>query len=139
MSVIHRFTGEEFALNWEGATHRDYNSPGVKGATGKVLIGPADGANNFVFRYFRVEPGGNTVLEQHPHDHGVLILHGRARVRLGEQEFEVGPRDLVYVSPNDIHQFSTLGAEPLGFLCVIPPKEKKPEDVARIANSAPVP
>ena len=40
MSVIHRFTGEEFALNWEGATHRDYNSPGVKGATGKVLIGP---------------------------------------------------------------------------------------------------
>ena len=79
------------------------------------------------------------MLEQHPHDHGVLILHGRARVRLGEQEFEVGPRDLVYVSPNDIHQFSTLGAEPLGFLCVIPPKEKKPQGRCSNCNRAPVP
>jgi quercetin dioxygenase-like cupin family protein len=125
MSVIHHFTGQTNSLDWEDATHHEYNGPGVKGAIGKVLIGPADGANNFVFRYFRVEPGGNTVLDQHPHDHGVLILHGRARVRLGDQEFEVGPNDLVYVSPNDVHQFFTVGDEPLGFLCVIPPKEKK--------------
>lgn len=124
MSVIHRFTGAEGAFDWEAATHRDYNSPGVVGASGKVLIGRDDGALNFVFRYFHVEPGGNTMLEEHAHDHGVLILHGRARVRLGDAFFEVGPRDLVYISPNDTHQFHTLGDEPLGFLCVIPPKEK---------------
>jgi quercetin dioxygenase-like cupin family protein len=139
MSVVHRFTGVAFALDWEGATYREYNGPGVKGASGKILIGPADGAANFVFRYFRVDPGGNTVLEHHPHDHGVLILHGRARVRLGEQEFEVGPQDLVYVSPNDVHQFHTLGDEPLGFLCVIPPKDKRPASADRAVITAPAP
>ena len=72
----------------------------------------------------KVLPGGNTVLEHHLHDHGVLILHGRARVRLGDTSFEVGPNDLVYISPNDTHQFHTLSDEPLGFLCVIPNKEK---------------
>ncbi len=124
MSVVHRFTGEDGSFDWEGATHRDYDAPGVVGASGKVLIGRGDGADNFVFRYFRVAPGGNTVLEQHAHDHGVLILHGRARVRLGDEAFDVGPRDLVYVSPHDVHQFHTLGDEPLGFLCVIPNKDK---------------
>ncbi len=124
MSVVHRFTGEANALNWEGARHREYDAPGVVGASGKVLIGRDDGADNFVFRYFRVLPGGNTVLEHHLHDHGVLILHGRARVRLGDASFEVGPNDLVYISPNDVHQFHTLGDEPLGFLCVIPNKDK---------------
>ncbi len=124
MSVIRRFTGEDTAFDWEAARHRDYEGPGVKGASGKILIGRDDGAEHFVFRYFRVEPGGNTVLEQHLHDHGVLILHGRAVVLLGEDEFEVGPHDLVYVSPNDLHQFRTLGDQPLGFLCVIPNKDR---------------
>lgn len=124
MSVIHRFIGAPHDFNWEEAKHRDYDAPGVVGASGKILIGREDGAHNFVFRYFRVLPGGNTVLEEHAHDHGVLILHGRARVRLGDHTFEVGPNDLVYVSPHAIHQFHTLGDEPLGFLCVIPNKDK---------------
>ncbi len=124
MSTIHRFVGAEDAFDWEGARPRDYDVPGVVGASGKVLIGREEGAENFVMRYFHVQPGGNTVLEHHAHDHGVLILHGRASVRLGEAVFEVGPRDLVYVSPHDVHQFHALGAEPLGFLCVIPNKAR---------------
>jgi quercetin dioxygenase-like cupin family protein len=124
MSVIHRFTGTDDSHDWENATHREYDVPGVVGASGKILIGKAHGAENFVFRYFHVLPGGNTVFDQHPHDHGVMILHGRARVILGEEEHEVGPRDLVYISPNEVHQFFAIGEEPLGFLCVIPPKDK---------------
>ena len=62
-------------------------------AIGLVLIGKADGARQFIIRYFRVEPGGWTALENHPHDHGIFILHGRARVLLGKEEVEVGPRD----------------------------------------------
>ena len=59
-------------------------------------------------------------MERHPHDHGVFILRGRARVRLGSEEVEVGPRDVVYVPGNELHQFQAIGDEPLGFLCVIP-------------------
>lgn len=125
MSVAHPFTGTEDNFDWEGSVSRSYDKPNVRGASGKILIGPKDGAYNFVFRYFRVEPGGWTALEQHPHDHGVMILHGRACVRLGEREVEVGPRDIVYISPNEVHQLRPVGDEPLGFLCVIPPKKNE--------------
>ena len=47
-------------------------------------------------RYFAAQPGGHTSLDQHAHDHGVYVLHGRARLRLGD--------------------------EPFGFLCVVPAK-----------------
>jgi quercetin dioxygenase-like cupin family protein len=97
-----------------------YDAADVVGVSAKVLVGPGEGAPNYRLRYFRVEPGGNTSLDQHAHDHGVLILHGRATVRLGEQQVVAGPRDVVYVPGNEVHQFSALGDEPLGFLCVIP-------------------
>ena len=125
MAVVHRFIGEENNFNWEGAIPRDYDKPGTKGAEGKILIGSADGAQHFIIRYFRVEPGGWTALESHHHDHGVFILHGRARLLLGEEEVEVGPRDLIYIAPDEVHQLRPVGNDPLGFLCTIPPKKEE--------------
>jgi oxalate decarboxylase/phosphoglucose isomerase-like protein (cupin superfamily) len=46
--------------------------------------------------------------------------YGRALVLLGSDEVGAGPRDVVYVPGNEVHQFRALGDEPLGFLCVIP-------------------
>ena len=83
------------------------------------------GARQFIIRYFRVEPGGWTAIENHPHDHGIFILHGRARILLGEEEVEVGPRDAVYIAPHEVHQLTPIGDEPLGFLCIVPPKENE--------------
>jgi mannose-6-phosphate isomerase-like protein (cupin superfamily) len=123
MSTIHKFNGTPFSCDWQGATHRDYDKEGVKGASGKVMISTADGAPHFLFRYYHVLPGGNTVLESHAHDHGVMILHGRARVRLGDRDFEVGTNDIIYISPWEVHQFHTIGDVPFGFLCVIPNKD----------------
>ena len=120
MGVVHRFVGQDGALDWEGVVVQRYDADDVVGVSAKVLVGPAEGAPNFRIRYFRVEPGGNTSLDQHPHDHGVLILHGRASVRLGDQQVTAGPRDVVYVPGDEVHQFRALGDEPLGFLCVIP-------------------
>jgi len=117
---VHRFVGTGGAFDWDGVPEKIVDKPEAAGVTGKVLIGPGDGAPNYRVRYFRVEPGGHSPLERHPHDHGVFILHGRARVRLGSEEVEVGPRDVVYVPGNELHQFQAIGDEPLGFLCVIP-------------------
>jgi quercetin dioxygenase-like cupin family protein len=125
MSVIHRFNGKENNFNWEGAIPRDYYKPGTKNSEGKVIIGKADGAKQFIIRYFRVEPGGWTALESHPHDHGIFILHGKARASVGTEEVEIGPRDAIYIGPDEIHQLRSIGNEPLGFLCVIPPKENE--------------
>lgn len=125
MGIVHRFIGKENDFNWEGAIPRDYYKPGTKDSAGKVIIGKTDGAQNFVFRYFRVETGGWTALESHPHDHGIFILHGKARVLLGEETIEVGPHDVIFIPPDEVHQLIPIGDEPLGFLCVIPPKEKE--------------
>ena len=121
MGVIHRYQGD---FDWEGVNLGFYASEGIKGASVRWLIGPAEKAPNFALRYFEVEPGGYTALDQHPHDHGVMIMRGQARVLLGEEEFEVAHGDVVYVPPNEVHQFRSIGEEPLGFLCIIPAVER---------------
>jgi len=120
MGVVHRFQGEENAFDWEGVAEKAYEAPDVAGTTAKILIGPAEEAPHFRIRYFRIEPGGHTSLDRHPHEHGVFILHGRALVLLGDDEAEAGPRDVIYVPGDEVHQFRAVGDEPLGFLCVIP-------------------
>jgi quercetin dioxygenase-like cupin family protein len=85
------------------------------------LIGPADGAPHFRVRYFEVPPGDSTTVERHEHDHGVLIQQGRARVTLGNDTHDLGPGDVVYVEPNELHSFEAVGDETLGFICVAPP------------------
>jgi len=124
MSSIHHFTGTENAYDWDDVVKLEYADGPAKGASGKIMIGNQEGADHFVFRYFRIEPGGySTIDDTHAHDHGVLILHGRAIAHLGGKVEEVGPNDVLYFEPWMPHYLETLGNEPLGFLCVIPNKK----------------
>ena len=111
--------------SWEGVARRDYGQAGVER---HELIGPEDGAAAYRVRYFRVAPGARTALERHPHDHGVMIEQGRARVTLGEERHELGPGDVVYVAGGELHCFEALGDEPLGFVCVAPPATRSNSD-----------
>ncbi len=123
MGVIHRYKGQ---FDWEGVELSRYpperDIKGMKGVSVRWLIGPAEEAPNFALRYFEVEPGGWTSLDQHAHDHGVVIMRGQGRVRLGEEEFDIAFGDVVYVPGNEVHQFKNTGEEPFGFFCVIPAK-----------------
>ena len=119
MGAIHRQTGER---EWDGVEAVGYDDPAVAGVEKRELIGPADGAPHYRLRHFHVPPGGRTARESHPHDHGVVIVSGRARVTLGDAEHEVGAGDAVYVGGDELHCFETLGDEPLEFLCVSPAK-----------------
>lgn len=126
MSAIHHFCGSETGWDWENVLEYPFkpSDTSSKGASGKIMISPQEGAANYVFRYFRIEPGGHSHFKDiHAHDHGILILHGRGIVHLGEEPHEVGPRDIVYISPMDEHWLEAAGDEPLGFLCVIPGAE----------------
>lgn len=128
MSKIHRFAGTEGRYHWDVSVPLEINDPSAKGVVGERMIGEPDGQPNYYFRYFNVEPGGHTFLHSHVHDHGMMILHGRAIVMIEGEEYEVGPKDIVYISPDDLHQVRNAGDEPLGFLCVIDPKAMKPSD-----------
>lgn len=121
MSIIHKFIGKQNDLKWEGVRVREYGDK-FEGVTRQVFIGPKEDSNNFHMRYFRLEPGTHSNLESHPHEHGVLILHGNAKLQLNNEFYEVKPNDAILISGNDLHQFVVQGEEPLGFLCVIKAK-----------------
>lgn len=125
MGVIHRLNGsEEGEFRWQGVPVRAYGpeNSGAERATRQILIGNEEDAPHFHLRYFAVQPGGHTSLDQHAHDHGVYVLHGRATLRLGEEMHKLEAGDVVYIPGNEVHQFFTQGEEPFGFLCVVPAK-----------------
>jgi len=123
MSIIHRATSvEQGELRWQNVAQRVYGSDNNRAdrATCQVLIGHDEHSSNFHMHYFAIQPGGYTSLDQYLHEHGVYVVHGRALLRLGEEEYEIGPGDVVYISGNEIHQFFALDAEVFGFLCIVP-------------------
>jgi len=122
MSTIHKFNGTPSQFSWEGIPVHAYGEEFV-GVTRQVPIGEAEGSDNFTIRYFRLEPGTHSNLEHHPHEHGVIVVHGRARCQLNEQFHDVGPFDSIYITGNDLHQFVQQGDEPFGFICVIKAKK----------------
>ena len=125
MGMIHRFKSlEEGELRWQDVQVSSYGHQNSRAdrASRQILIGNEEQAPHFHLRYFAVQPGGYTSLDQHAHDHGVYILHGRAHLHLGGEEHELQTGDVVYISGNEVHQFFTVGDEPFGFLCVVPAK-----------------
>ncbi len=95
----------------------------VSGAVGcamRCLIGQDDGAPSFSMRQFDVAPGGHTPKHQHPYEHEVFVLEGQGVVLQGDTEHPLQPGTVVFVEPNEIHQFRNTGSGPLRFLCLIP-------------------
>ena len=123
MGIIHRQgTIEDGELRWHGVPVQAYGpeNSGAGKATRQILIGAVENSPNFHMRYFAVQPGGHTSLDQHVHEHGVYIFHGHALLRLDNDEYELNPGDVVYIPGNEVHQFFASGQEPFGFLCVVP-------------------
>ena len=88
----------------------------------RVVIGPKQGAPNFVMRVIDMAPGASY---SHSHDweHEVFILEGNGvtRDKTSEETFEKG--DVIFVPAMDWHQFENTGKETVKFLCLIPYKE----------------
>lgn len=95
----------------------------MEGSTGcqvRWLVDQSEGAPNFAMRQFEVAPGGYTPKHSHPYEHEVYILQGAGVILEGDHEHPLRPGDVVYVAPNDIHQFRNTGSTPLKFLCMVP-------------------
>ena len=123
MGIIHHQDNRENGeLRWHDVPVLAYGpeNSGADRATRQILIGNDENSPNFHMRYFSVQPGGSTSLDQHAHEHGVYILHGHALLHLENNEYELNAGDVVYISGNEVHQFFASGQEPFGFLCVVP-------------------
>jgi quercetin dioxygenase-like cupin family protein len=105
------------------STEIDQNTvemPGAEGCKVRWLIGTSDGAPNFSMRQFEVEKGGYTPKHSHPYEHEVYVLEGIGTVLEGDTEHEIKSGDVLFVRPDEVHQFKNAGDMPLRFLCLIP-------------------
>jgi ribulose-bisphosphate carboxylase large chain len=92
-----------------------------------VLVGKAGEGTAFHVRYFEIAPGGFSSLEEHGHEHAVVVLRGRGQVQLGEMVHDLGFGDTVYVAPHEVHQFRNPSPdEPFGFLCMVDAQRDRP-------------
>jgi quercetin dioxygenase-like cupin family protein len=93
---------------------------GAAGCRVRWLIGEGDKAPNFAMREFEVAPGGHTPKHFHDYEHEVYVLTGRGAIVDGDNERPLAAGDVIFVAPNDVHQFRNTGSEPMKFLCLIP-------------------
>lgn len=93
---------------------------GAQGARMRMLIGPDDGAPNFAMRMFTVDPEGHTPLHSHDYEHEIYIVEGEGFLKGADGEHPFKSGDVIYVSPNELHQFRNTGSGTLRFLCLIP-------------------
>lgn len=114
-------------FRWQGIERIPYKEPGVdwSAVTRQLLVGPEEDVP-FHLRYFEIEPGGHTTYERHEHQHVVVALRGRGEVRLGDRWEPVNYGDVVYVAPNEPHQFRADGDEPFGFFCIVTADRDRP-------------
>lgn len=124
MGVIHKFRGRDDLFDWDGVSKEPYPNERGRHVSKRDVIGTRDGAKNFSIRYFEIAPGGHTSLDEHAHDHGIIVVRGRGTILLGDTKHDIGYGDAIYISPYEKHKFENNSEDPLGIICVIPPKEK---------------
>jgi quercetin dioxygenase-like cupin family protein len=84
------------------------------------LVNEKQGASNFAMRRFEVAPGGSTPYHAHEWEHEVYVLEGDAVAVSKNGEAPIGPGSVVFVEPNEEHNFKNTGEKNLVFLCMIP-------------------
>jgi len=88
------------------------------------LITKDMGAKNFAMRIFEVESDGYSPLHKHPWEHEVFILDGSGQLFDGKTATPFNAGDVVFVPPDEMHQFKNDGKAVLRFICLIPYIEK---------------
>jgi len=85
----------------------------------QVLLGPAEGAQNFALRKFSMGPGGGMPLHTNAVEHEQYVLAGRARVTVGERVHEVAAGHALFIPAGVPHSYQVVEA-PFEFLCIVP-------------------
>ena len=95
----------------------------LDGSEIREVAGPPSGnAVNQSLAEAAVRPGGETAEHFHRITEEIYFFtHGAGRMRLGDEEREVGPGDTVVIAPGVRHKLWSTGAEPLRLLCCCSP------------------
>jgi quercetin dioxygenase-like cupin family protein len=99
-------------------THFD-NGP-AHGVAARVVIGKADGANNFCMRVFEIAPGGHTPKHSHDWEHEMFVHSGTGEVFGNGQWNSVRFGNILFIPSNEEHQIRNSGKESLTIVCLVP-------------------
>jgi quercetin dioxygenase-like cupin family protein len=115
------------AFRWTSVAHQPYKQDGsapFKDISRQVLFHEDSLACEL--RYFEMEAGGYSTLEQHEHAHAVMILRGSGECLVGHEVRAVRQFDLVSIPAWQWHQFRATANEKLGFLCMVNAERDRP-------------
>ncbi len=95
----------------------------LDGSQIRELAGPAwTNVRNQSLAEATVPPGAETAEHYHPRTEELYyFIAGRGRMRLGEDESDVGAGDCVVIAPGVPHKLWNRGEEPLVLLCCCAP------------------
>jgi quercetin dioxygenase-like cupin family protein len=97
------------------------DTQGYAAVTKQVVLGPEDGSDEIVLRYFSVATGGATPYHSHDFPHLVKVEAGQGvAVDKDKNETPLVAGDYVYVDANEIHNFKNTGETPFDFICMVP-------------------
>ena len=94
----------------------------AKGTKVRWLISKERGARNYEMRIFEVS--GYTPFHRHNWEHEVYVLEGKGIVKSDDKEVGIKAGSVVFIMPNEFHQFINNGKEILKFICVIPTRRQ---------------
>jgi quercetin dioxygenase-like cupin family protein len=99
---------------------------GYENVRKQIVLGPDDGSNEIVLRYFSLGPGGASPHHRHDFPHLVKIEAGNGVALDGTgQEHPLQVDDYVYVKENETHCFRNTGSGSFDFICIIPRRGEK--------------
>lgn len=115
-------------FQWSGISPAPYKTDdgSFLGVSRRVFVGESGESPSFHTRYFEVAPGGYTTLEQHQHEHVVVVMRGKGVALVGQRRLALSFADVLYIAPDEVHQLSNSGDEPFGFLCIVNAKRDRP-------------
>ena len=107
-------------VNIDEIPDKGVNRVYMAGVSIRYLVVEEFGAPNFELRYFEVQKGCKTSVDEHPYEHEVFVLKGRGKLLVNDKEYPLRPNDAILIEPNEKHRLVQEGEEALGFLCIVP-------------------
>ncbi len=128
---LYRFQPEGF--RWSGVKVEKYKQEGAdwKDIVRQNIIGVRGENTKFHFRYFEIMPGGNSSYEVHSHEHVVVCVRGKGKVRLGSRLIDMNHLDVLYIKAETPHQLFNPYDEPFGFFCIVDSERDRPRPAKR--------
>lgn len=96
------------------------NSPQVRNAAMKVLIGEKEGWSDHVMRIIELGPDGYSPRHSHPWPHINYMVEGNGTLYVEGREHEVKSGSYAFVPANAEHQFKNTGTGTFRFICIVP-------------------